>query len=404
MKILLSAYACEPNRGSEPSVGWNWAKELARLGFDVWVLTRANNRDAIENALADCPADNLHFIYFDLPRAILFWKRKKRGVHLYYLLWQIGAAIVSFRMHASLKFDLAHHVTFVGVRAPSWLWLLGIPFVFGPIAGGENAPGPLRASYPLHGAIRDFLRDCSNLWVRVSPAMRATFASAKYIVVTSNQTAALVPSKYRHKVAIRLGIGIEANIVNKGLRLRQAKPRQLLFVGELLYLKGVHFALYVLHFLVREYGDYTLTVVGDGPDADWLHRLADKLGLNDYVTWKPWVPREMVLNSYSEHDLLIFPSLHDSGGMVVLEALASGLPVVCLDLGGPGVIVNDTCGRAVSTKNRSEKELIDALVIAIRDITLESDVYSDACKGAIDRVRDFVWSNKSEEFVSSFYN
>ena len=48
MKILLSAYACEPNKGSEPGVGWHWALELGYLGHDVWVLTRANNRPAIE--------------------------------------------------------------------------------------------------------------------------------------------------------------------------------------------------------------------------------------------------------------------------------------------------------------------------------------------------------------------
>ena len=50
MKILVSAYACEPGKGSEPGAGWLWARAAARR-HEVWVLTRANNREAIEAAL-----------------------------------------------------------------------------------------------------------------------------------------------------------------------------------------------------------------------------------------------------------------------------------------------------------------------------------------------------------------
>ena len=50
MRVLLSAYACEPNKGSEAGVGWHWALEIARLGHEVWALTRANNRAPIEAA------------------------------------------------------------------------------------------------------------------------------------------------------------------------------------------------------------------------------------------------------------------------------------------------------------------------------------------------------------------
>jgi hypothetical protein len=43
LKVLVSAYACEPNRGSEPEVGWQWIQQLARF-YEVWIITRANNR------------------------------------------------------------------------------------------------------------------------------------------------------------------------------------------------------------------------------------------------------------------------------------------------------------------------------------------------------------------------
>ena len=94
MKVLMSAYACEPGKGSEPAVGWNWALQAARR-HEVWVLTRGNNREAIEAELAESPVGNLHFVYHDLPRWASFWKRGGRGLHLYYLLWQLTAQTAS---------------------------------------------------------------------------------------------------------------------------------------------------------------------------------------------------------------------------------------------------------------------------------------------------------------------
>ena len=88
MKVLLSAYACEPDKGSEPAVGWNWVRQVSRF-HEVWVITRANNRKPIEKALAKNPLPNAHFIYFDLPHWARFWKRGQRGAHLYYYLWQL---------------------------------------------------------------------------------------------------------------------------------------------------------------------------------------------------------------------------------------------------------------------------------------------------------------------------
>src|ERR1700756_411917 len=112
MKILLSAYACEPNKGSEPGVGWNWALALARRGYEVHVITRSNNRSPIEQACT-WPDPRLTFQYYDLPRWLRFWKHWPGGIYLYYLLWQIGAYQVANRLHAKERFDCVQHITFV---------------------------------------------------------------------------------------------------------------------------------------------------------------------------------------------------------------------------------------------------------------------------------------------------
>jgi glycosyltransferase involved in cell wall biosynthesis len=71
--------------------------------------------------------------------------------------------------------------------------------------------------------------------------------------------------------------------------------------------------------------------------------------------------REELIPHYPRFDLFTFPSLHDSGGTAVLEALTFGLPVVCLDLGGPGITVDDRCGRVISTTDAGEDQVVKAL-------------------------------------------
>jgi len=85
MKLLLSAYACEPSKGSEPGVGWNWTQALFRRGYDVHVITRSNNRSDIESAYKG-QSPPITFYYHDLPRWARFWKYWPGGIYLYYLV------------------------------------------------------------------------------------------------------------------------------------------------------------------------------------------------------------------------------------------------------------------------------------------------------------------------------
>src|SRR5437660_12518213 len=92
LKVLISAYACEPNKGSEPEVGWQWALQMARF-HDVTVLTRANNQPTIEPELARLEGKQPlpRFVYHDRGPSLLEFKRLFKAVTIYYLLWQRSA-------------------------------------------------------------------------------------------------------------------------------------------------------------------------------------------------------------------------------------------------------------------------------------------------------------------------
>lgn len=387
MKILISAYACEPHKGSEPAVGWNWAFELAQAGHEVWVITRENNRPHIEKALFDASLPNLHFLYFDLPRWLCFWKKRGRFVHLYYFLWQVGAFLAVRKQ--KLSFDLVHHVTFVSVRQPSLMGLLGIPFLFGPVAGGEAAPWKLRKSFPFRAQCRDLFRDLVDWWVRFDPLMWLTFAKADRIVVTSPQTKALLPKRFREKSLVRLAIGIDSDLLGRGERMPPERAFRLLFVGQLLYWKGLHLALRAFARFSLDHPECRFSIVGSGPDEKWLRAIAPHL--EDRIDWIPWMDRADLMRHYEESDILLFPSLRDSGGMVVLEAMAHGLPVVCLDLGGPGVLVDERCGIRVETGGKSEADVVQGLVEGLERLADDPAFWMDCSRGAKQRAHEYSW-------------
>lgn len=395
MRILLSAYACEPGRGSEPGVGWNWALALAARGHEVWVITRENNQPSIDAALVAQPhATRLHFIYHDLPSHLRRWKRGGRGVHLYYVLWQWTALTRARALHRAVSFDRVHHVTFVTLRMPSFMGGLGIPFTYGPVAGGDSGPWPLWRQLGPTEAIKEAVHTLANLVLRFDPLARLPMRRAERIWVTSPQTLAMVPVALRAKASISLAIGLaQDEIVDAANRMRRPSPTgslRCLYVGRFIGLKGMHLGLQAFARLHRRNPQATLTMVGHGPcEASWRHQ-AQQLGVADALRWFPWLPRAQVLQLYTESDVLLFPSLHDTGGMVVLEAMCHGTVPVCLALGGPGVMVSEDCGYAIRTGGRDEGEVVDALAGALIELT-EPAVWKRLSDGARRRVHEFTY-------------
>lgn len=397
MKVLLSAYACEPNRGSESAVGWSWALELAKSGVTVQVITRANNKGLIEAALTSFKyADNLTFIYYDLPRRYSWWKKGGRGVYLYYLLWQWKAASLAKDIHLKESFDLVHHVTFVTVRQPSFMGRLGIPFILGPIAGGECAPWRLRLSYSFKGFVKDLLRDIANILVRFDPMMHYSFSKAHAIYVTSRETKNVIPKRYHSKVQVELAIGFDKSCLKRIPLSHNAGSSafKILYVGQFRYLKGMDLGIRAFAKVLKTNPEAQLTLVGHGEEERRWRDLAIKLKVSNNVTWIPWLSQQQLSEVYQQHNIFLFPSLHDSGGLVVLEALSWGLPVVCLDIGGPGVIVDKNCGYKVSVFGRRTEEVVLDLSEGLISIADNVNNLSDR---VIHRTTAFSFTKKAQK-------
>ncbi|WP_335337728.1 hypothetical protein [Nostoc piscinale] len=192
MKILISAYACEPGQGSEPGVGWNFAQQMSKY-HQVWVLTSNCHRFAIEAELARKSPSNLNFIYLDPFGLIIDWSQKgkltQKWVYLHYYLWQITAYLVSRKLHQKISFDIVHHVTYVKYNSPSFLCLLPIPFIWGPVGGGEFTPKDFWSSLNFQSKIYEFLRNTACFIGECDPFVRLTARRSVLAWATTEDTA-----------------------------------------------------------------------------------------------------------------------------------------------------------------------------------------------------------------------
>ena len=139
-------------------------------------------------------------------------------------------------------------------------------------------------------------------------------------------------------------------------RLDGRQPRRVVGVGGLLPEKGFDVLLRAAGDLFRRGVDVEVELVGDGKEAVFLHRLANRLGIASRVRFRGWRPFEEVRRAIGEASLLVHPStsLGDAAPTVIKEAMALGTPVVASDVAGiPELLDDGRCGVLVPARDVS---------------------------------------------------
>jgi glycosyltransferase involved in cell wall biosynthesis len=259
------------------------------------------------------------------------------------------------------RFDLVWHLTFANAWLGSLAPLVGGPFVYGPVGGGIAMPWRLLEGAGVRATLAELAREAARLAGRyVNPASRLAWRRAAVILVQNGETARWLPRRHRAKAVLFSNAVIDD--VAEPAASRPRDRRLALFAGRLIYWKGAELALHALERAPR----WDLVIHGDGPESGKLRRIAAELGIEDRITFGGTVDRETLLQRMrTEFDVFLFPSLHDDCGWVVAEAISAGLPVICVDRGGPPLLAG-AAGLAVECSDRETiiRQLAQALQTA----------------------------------------
>lgn len=344
-KILLSAYACRPHGGSEPGAGWAWAKAAAR-DHDVWLLTRGKFAHELAEELAVRPLPSLTVVPLELPNWLLKLRRRHADVYWYYPLWQRLAGRTAQRLHAEHSFEVIHHLTFAVDWMPAGVvQQSSAKVIWGPVGGSTAVPLSMARWLGARGLVAELVRRAYTGWRRRTTGRG--LAQTADLVVAQNKDVAEVFGRYARELVVQPNVAINRFASASGPREPYGATgiKTALFVGRLIPWKGVLLAISAL--ARPEAASWELRVIGDGPDWRRAERLAEQLGIRDRVEFVGQLPREEVLAALLRADALLAPAMREAAGWAVAEALASGCPVVCLDRGGPSVIVGPEEGAVV---------------------------------------------------------
>jgi glycosyltransferase involved in cell wall biosynthesis len=384
MKVLISAYACEPGRGSEPGAGWQWTRAAA-MNHDVWVMTRSKYSEPIERALEQEPTLRLTPVYIDLPRPLRLWQRGGRGERVYYLLWQALALWTARRLHRKHHFDVAHHLTFAVDWMPAGVaWVNGLPLVWGPVGGASRTPWGMWRWLGVRGLMWEVVRALTT------NAMRQVFgdqvARRANLVVAQNPEVAR-RFQYARRVVMEPNPAIKVGDAPRAALGDTRKQLHAVFAARLIPWKGLAVAIGALPYAPG----WVLDVYGEGPDRERCVRLARRLGVVERVRFHGKCPRAEVLEALRTCDALLHPSIHDSAPWSVAEAVALGCRVYCLESGGPPTICGPFGGVVVRPDRHAAMRLGKALAAASDDQVAPARKPQDAAmRWGVDRLGELL--------------
>jgi glycosyltransferase involved in cell wall biosynthesis len=400
-KVILSAYSCDPSKGSEPGNGFNWADQLAKYGHQVYCITTSKGKEPIEKARQNNP--NLEVAYVDLPFGLdkmYYWTQL--GMYLHYLIWQWLAYKHAKQAHKKKKFDLAHHVTWGSLQQGSFLYKLPIPFLFGPAGGGQKAPEAFKNYFNEHWATEVKREKISTLLQKLNPACKAMVKKAKVIFAANQDTLKMAKQMGAKKVVPILDAALPKTFF-EGTKLsfnEDSEELKLLWVGRFLPRKGILLVLDVMRALKKQ-PNITLTVVGDGEMRDAFLNKRKEYGLENQVNWVGKVPFNQVRNYYSTHDAFFFTSLRDSGAVQLIEAMAFGLPVITLNLHGQGLMITEDRGFRASIDN--PQRTINELADFIKNLQQQRSELKRLSKNAYEYASEQTLENKIKYISEEFY-
>lgn len=397
MKLLISAYACSPYQGSEPGVGWGFINELS-IYHELHVICEARYENEIKeyiNNNADANvAKNVKFYFLNRDRNQLLEKFWPPSYYWTYRKWHQEAFKLSKALHSEHKFDVAHQLTMVGFREPGYLWQLGIPFVWGPVGGMGYFPRKYFSSVSLYGSLYFKLYNlfnCLQMNFATRPRRAAEYAGKGLIGATTENIEGFYKYWNNDQAMLMSEVGLPPSRSFKPNIRKDGEALQIVWSGQHIPGKALNLTLEAVAQL-PESCNWRLNILGEGKLTTAWKELAYELSISDRVHFYGRIPREQALLVMQKSHLMIITSLRDLTSTVIVEALAHGLPIICLNHCGFRDAIDDTCGIKIELSH--PEHTITSIKESIFKIENNEQFRLGLSDGAIQRALEFEWSNK----------
>lgn len=402
MNILMSSFNCSPYKGSENSLGWNWTYTAAKEGNTISVLTWSVNKKDIEKYWSLCSEEESKIrerikYYYIEPKENKLKISNHINEILVYRSFQKKAYEFAKQLIIKEKFDFVHHITWSSCVQLTHLYKLGVPFVLGPVGGGERIPKKINISLTNKDKLTEWLRVLVQNMSRFNYSHRKLYSKSKKIFVSTKETKMIIPKRYWDKVYILQASGLNrSDIVEQHKNYEKINCLKVLAVARLIYWKGIEIAIDAVIKAHLSGLNIEFTIVGDGEQRDELIKKVNEEH-KGVVNFVGSIDYSRLNEFYNDSDVLLNCSLHDSGCLVVIEALSQGLPVICIKTGGPATLTDDNC--AIRIEPDSYENVVNNIAKELNNLANEPEKLSKMSYRALIRSQELVYENKYKIFI-----
>jgi len=364
--MMMKVTILSNSKGGVFTVTMQWAKGLVRKGCDVNIFFLTQSRDA--RLLAS--SDHIRFYYFTTS----FFLPNLR-------------ALITFLIHDNP--DVIHiNFAWFGPLAIFKKWAFKVPFV-----------------YTLHGLPQP--------WLEPSLLYKIAYTVEHCLLgfVASQSSGVIAISQYVREI-LKERYDVDSEVIYHGINADRFKSKNktqskrklgyretdfiLLYVGKLHPYKDPLTLIKAISVAVKKTANLRLVMIGDGKLYTEIEKEISKLNLSNYIRLFRRVTIQTLEMLYDAADVFVLPSVNEAFGMVLLEAMASGLPVIASDSGACPEVIGNV---GVLFYQGDDIDLAEKITILSSDKGLSRKL----AKASVKRVKEeFCWKDKIHQYLELY--
>lgn len=391
MKVVVVAPNVSENLSGEAIKAHQYLTRLAADGVDTTLITHARSRDHL-GALP--PSLKTHVIEDGFWQAF-FWRTRVLRTLIDPIFFLQVRKLIKEMMAPDTVFQFLGPVSPISPRFP----VRDANCVLGPLTGNIYYPDAFRDKEPFQMALRRRVHWVSQ---RVSRVLFNDKAGFKRILISggerTRQSMRWAGARDENMRDV-IDSGVNDTILMRSKICHQGENFRFVASGRHVPHKGLDLA---IRAVAKSKNPVTLDIYGSGPEEENLKALTAELGLNDRVIFKGWLKsHDALVERLSEYRGYVFPSLAEANGIVVQEGLALGLPVICLNWGGPTLLTTEET--AIRIAPESSDQVINDLAAAMDRLAVDPALAEALSSAGFEKARArFAWNAVVREWREGF--